>query len=179
MPDDNDIRIYVKGDFSEKNDIKRLTDEIQLQKDNGNYDRAVALGCRLAQTSPEDVIPGIGEMKLTSADMYQARVLIMFMAENTVRSSVESSYLCDVTVNSMFDWLKNNENMFYKNLSDGVAFSFYLMAVDKGGDVLEGIGRQFALRCASRHDEYAKIGRKICEDSSAYFGKLINDVAFR
>lgn len=178
MSDDKDIKIYVKKDKNDTSELSRIAGEISLHKENGNYDKAVALGERLAHVSVRDVVLNLDELKLTASDLLQARILITFVAETALRSLVRDPFLSTVANNAMFEYFKTNENGFYKNVSDGAAFSFYIMALGKDGEITENIGRQFALRCASKKEVYADIGKSICSAAYAYVEDVISSVTF-
>ncbi len=178
MADDRDIKIYVKKSMSETTEFRCLTDEIQLHISNGNRDRAIALGEKVAKTRPEDNVVDLSGFNMTSAVLYQIRVLLTFVAEYRIQNKITNEFLADTVSSSIYDYLKANESGYYDNISDGGAFSFYLLALKKGGNTAENIGEQFAKLCNINWTEIAELGKRIFNEASEYFDKMIDETEF-
>ncbi len=178
MADDRDIKIYVKKSMTETSEFRSLTEEIRLHIDNGNRDKAIALGEKMAKVKPEDNIIDMSGFNLTSALLYQIRVLLTFIAEYSVQKNIAVEFLSDTASSAMYDYLKANESGYYENISDGAAFTFYLLALKKGGDPAQNIGEQFSMLCGISWAEIVDLGKRIFTDGSKYFDEMIKSVTF-
>lgn len=178
MADDRDIKIYVKKSMSETSEFKCITDEIQIHIANGNKDKAIALGEKMAKIKPEDNIIDLSGFNMTAALLYQIRVLLTFTAEYSVQKNIAVEFLADTASSAMYDYFKANERGYYDNISDGGAFTFYLLALKKGGDAAENIGKQFSMLCNMSWPEIADLGKRIFTEGRQYFDKLINEITF-
>ncbi len=178
MADDRDIKIYVKKPMTETSEFKILTEEIQTHISNGNRDKAIALGEKMAKTKPEDNIVDLGEFNATSALLYQIRVLFNFIAEYSIQNNIGVEFLADSASSAMYNYFKTNEIGYYNNISDGAAFSFYLLALKKDGNAAENIGKQFSMLCGINRQEIADLGERIFTDGTRYFDNMIKEVTF-
>ena len=178
MADDRDIKIYVKKPMSETIEFKCITDEIQLHVANGNREKAIALGESLAKVKPEDNIVDLSGFNMTAALLYQMRVLFTFVAEYRIQSKLTVEFLADTASAAMYDYFKANESGYYDNISDGGAFTFYLLALKKGGDVAENIGEQFSKLCNISWQEIIDLGKRIFIEASQHFDNMIDAVTF-
>lgn len=171
MPD-NDMKIYqskserlgvqvnLSGDF----------ERMHVHRANGNLEKAKQLGRRLATLTPsldgdglrvnlQDVLP----KKYLSQDiLYQIKVMLVFEAEAFLQLDVPVPVLATTAVNAMHDTLREYSPGFHKNISDGAAFTFYYLAMKKGGDVSRNIGEAFAMLCSVKNkDGYIEAGTTV------------------
>ena len=115
---------------------------------------------------------------MPAAELYCVRVLLTFTAEYAVQKYVLSDTLIDAVSASMYDYLKAEETGYYDNISDGSAFTFYLLALKKSGDTAKNIGEQFAQRCGINSDEYVTFGADIFNKSLELYSKIIDETKF-
>ena len=78
----------------------------------------------------------------------------------------------------MYDYLKTEEKGYYDNISDGSAFTFYLLALKKDGDTARNIGEQFAKRCGMNNEEYSDMGANFFLKAQELFSKIIDETEF-
>ena len=178
MADDSDIKIYVRKGMSETNEFASLTDDILRHVSNGNRDKATQLGTKMAKIKAEDNITDLGKYNLTASMLYQARVLMTFTAEYCVQKNISVSILSDAVSTAMYDYLKANEKGYYDNISDGGAFTFYLLALKKSGNTAQNIGEQFAMLCGINKTEIVDLGKIIFTDAEKYFTEMIDNAGF-
>ncbi len=178
MGEDRDIKIYVKGENSESGDFVRISDGIDRNRRNGNSDRAKQLGIRLAKVRPDSPELEPFCRNMPAAELYCVRVLLTFTAELSVRKGIPSDILADAASSSMYDYLKTEEKGYYDNLSDGSAFTFYLLALKKDGDTSHNIGEQFAQRCGTNSSEYTQKGAELFDRASELFSRMIEETGF-
>lgn len=178
MTEDRDIKIYEGRGNSELNDIQRISEDIERNKQNGNIDKAKALGKRLAKIRPDCKKLGLDIGNMPAAELYCVRVLLTFTAEYALRKYILSDTLGDAVSTSMYDYLKTEESGYYNNISDGSAFTFYLLALKKSGDTAQNIGEQFAQRCGINNDEYVSLGAGIFNKVLDLYAKIIDEAEF-
>lgn len=179
---DGDIKIYHKNSSSEISEFEYLIKSIDFNRLNGNEEKAEKLGVFLAGTKPTDEALDIKipSKEMTSAVLYQSRVLITFLCEAVIKRSIPDSHLTDTIKNAMYDYLKESETGYYNNIADGAAFSFYIIAMNKGGDTKCAIGKEFAKLCGSvKNEVLASLGEKIFENTVNYVESLINKCSFQ
>lgn len=178
MAEDRDIKIYEgKGNF-DLNDIQRISEDLDRNKRNGNIDKAKALGKRLAKIRPDCKKLGLDIGNMPASELYCVRVLLTFTAEYAVQKYILSETLADAVSASMYDYLKAEESGYYDNISDGSAFTFYLLALKKSGDTAKNIGEQFAQRCGINSEEYVAFGADIFNKSLELYSKIIDETEF-
>ncbi len=178
MADDRDIKIYVKKSMTETGEFQAINDEVQLHLANGNRDKAIALGQQMAKIKPEDGVVDLSGFSMTSALLYQVRVLLTFMAEYSIQKNIPVDFLADTASTAMYEYLKANESGYYNNISDGAAFTFYLLALKKGGDAATNIGDQFSMLCNISWQEIIDLGKRIFVQASEYFDNMIKETTF-
>lgn len=178
MAEDRDIKIYEGRGSSELNDIQRISEDIDRHKRNGNIDKAKALGKRLAKIRPDCKKLGLDIGNMPASELYCVRVLLTFTAEYAVQKYILPDTLADAVSASMYDYLKAEESGYYDNISDGSAFTFYLLALKKSGDTAKNIGEQFAQRCGINSEEYVAFGADIFNKSLELYSKIIDETEF-
>lgn len=153
---DNDIKIYTKGaDISSAN-LSTVFEAINLHRGNGNLEKAKLLGQRLATITPESGKNGLAidfknilPQRFLSQDiMYQIKVLLIFAAESLLQVEIPVPQLATTAINALYDSLRETSPGFFKNISDGAAFTFYYLAMKKGGNITENIGKAFSMLCS-------------------------------
>lgn len=153
---DNDIKIYTKGaDISSAN-LSTVFEAINLHRANGNLEKAKLLGQRLSTITPESEKNGLSidfknilpQRYLSQDIMYQIKVLLIFAAESLLQVEIPVPQLATTAINALYDSLRETSPGFFKNISDGAAFTFYYLAMKKGGNITENIGKAFSMLCS-------------------------------
>lgn len=178
MAEDGDIKIYVGRKDSENDEFENLSEDIKRNIQNGNNEKAKQLGEMMAKVKPTDELTKESDINFTASVLYQTRVLLTFVAEYTVQKNIEDKLLADAVSASMYNYLKANEKGYYDNISDASAFTFYLLALNKDGNMSENVGKEFAMRCSLKSDEIVKFGSKVFEYGIEKFTKLIEQSQF-
>lgn len=178
MTDDSDIKIYVRKSLSETNEFESLTDDILRHVSNGNRDKATQLGTKMAKIKAEDNVIDLSRYNLSAAQLYQVRVLLTFTAEYCVQKNISEAFLSDAASTAMYDYLKANEKGYYDNISDGGAFTFYLLALKKSGETAQNIGERFAMLCNINKPDIVELGKNIFTEGEKYFRDLIKNAGF-
>lgn len=193
MHPDEDIKVFYPSGDKEKNsekDVLSIAHALDVQRSNGNLALAKKLGKQLSSVTPENAgeFDGIDLeaegldtdiTALNSGTLYQCRVLMLFTAQITLHS-VLPPIISSEAVNSMYDSLRENSEPFYDNVMDGTSFSFYYLAIRKGFNIDENIGRNFAMLCGDEDDdELSTLGRKIFTATGKYVKSLIKSFDFK
>ena len=154
---DNDIKIYTKGtDLSSTANLSTVFKAINLHRANGNLEKAKLLGQKLATITPESEKSGLSidftnilpQRYLSQDIMYQIKVLLIFAAESLLQVEIPVPQLATTAINALYDSLSETSPGFFKNISDGAAFTFYYLAMKKGGNITENIGKAFSMLCS-------------------------------
>ena len=154
---DNDIKIYTKGtDLYSTANLSTVFEAINLHRANGNLEKAKLLGQKLATITPESEKSGLSidftnilpQRYLSQDIMYQIKVLLIFAAESLLQVEIPVPQLATTAINALYDSLRETSPGFFKNISDGAAFTFYYLAMKKGGNITENIGKAFSMLCS-------------------------------
>lgn len=169
---ENDVRIYVSKKEMNKNasEFSGNFDAVMRQKANGNIDKARRLGAALATIAPTGDGDGIFvnlkdhlSPKFFVQDiLYQIRVLLVFACETLLQMELPTELLSTTAIASMYDAMEKDMPGFYNNIANGAAFTFYYLAIQKGGDISENIGEAFAMLCAVKNkDSFVLAGKTV------------------
>ena len=169
---ENDVRIYVS-----KKEMNRLAgefagnfDAVMRQRANGNIDKARRLGASLATIAPTGEGDGIfvnlkdhlSQKFFVQDILYQIRVLLVFACETLLQLELPTELLSTTAIASMYDAMEKDMPGFYSNIANGAAFTFYYLAIQKGGDISENIGEAFAMLCAVKNkDSFVLAGKTV------------------
>ena len=169
---ENDVKIYKSKAEQIGANVNLSSDlnAINIHRSNGNLEKAKKLGMRLATITPsldgdgiivnfKDVLP----RKYLSQDiLYQIKVLLVFAAEALLQLDIPVNILATTAINALHDSLRKDSPGFHKNISDGTAFTFYYLAMKKGGNLSENIGEAFAMLCNVKNkDGYIEAGKTV------------------
>ncbi len=186
---ESDVKIYVGNTESGRSgsELKNVFDTVITHRTNGNIDKAKALGAALAGLEPV----GEGELSLKLKDrlsqrfllqdiLYQIKVLLVFACEAMLEISIPVDLLATTAVASMYSEIEKQAPTLYENISGGAAFTFYYLALQKGGkDISEGIGETFAMLCAVKNKEgFVTVGKDIWEMAVEVIEKEIEKANF-
>ena len=185
---DNDIKIYTKGaDISSAN-LSTVFEAINLHRGNGNLEKAKLLGQRLSTITPESEKNGLSidfknilPQRFLSQDiMYQIKVLLIFAAESLLQVEIPVPQLATTAINALYDSLRETSPGFFKNISDGAAFTFYYLAMKKGGNITENIGKAFSMLCSvsKNNDGCIAAGESVWNIAVDLVEKEINNAGF-
>lgn len=161
MNEDNDIKIYVGKNKADHVEFDAISQGIKMQIANGNSEKARSIGELFAQIKPDDDFQKQFNYDFSASVLYQIRVLMTFTCVYAVKMTIANEFISNTITSAMYEYLKKNENGYFRNISDGSAFTFYRLAVNKEGNVEENIGKEFAKRCSMNNAEVEKLGADI------------------
>ena len=160
---ENDVRIYVSKKEMNKiaGEFAGTFDAVMRHRANGNIDKAHKLGATLATIAPTGEGDGIivnlkdhlSPKFFVQDILYQIRVLLVFACETILQMELPTELLSTTAIASMYTSLEEDMPGFYNNIANGAAFTFYYLAIQKGGDISENIGEAFAMLCAVKNKE--------------------------
>ncbi len=187
---DSDVKIYKSKSELNKNgnDLSVAFDAVISQRANGNIDKAVKLGSLLGTISPTNQGEGITiDLKEHLAQryfapdiLYQIKVLLVFACETLLQIEIPVSVVSATAIASMYDKIKSTSPGFYDNISNGAAFTFYYLAIQKGGDISENIGEAFAMLCSVKNKEgFVKAGKTVWNIAVDVIEKEIDKAEFK
>ena len=169
---ENDVKIYVSKKEMNRSasEFSGNFDAVMRHRANGNIDKARRLGAALATIAPTSDGDGIFvnlkdhlSPKFFVQDiLYQIRVLLVFACETILQIELPSELLSTTAISSMYHAIEEGTPGFYSNISNGAAFTFYYLAVQKGGDISENIGEAFAMLCSVKNkDSFVLAGKTV------------------
>ena len=184
---ENDVKIYVsKKELSKNCEIVAAVNDVRIHRANGNIEKARRLGEELATITPT----GEGEVsanlrahlapKFFAPDiLYQIKVLLVFASESLIQLEIPVSILSTAAVTAMYEKLEKQSPGFYKNISNGAAFTFYYLALQKGGNLAENMGEAFAMLCDVKNkDSFVDAGKTVWNIAVDLIEKEIEKVEF-
>lgn len=145
--DDSDIKIAGQEPAKSVDDSQDEASELEQQRQNGNLEKAHALGAALS----EKIISQDGESGFSQDSSedgntrMQRRLLLAFAAFHTVETNIKSEVLQGVAVNTFYNTLKESLPEFYEDINESGSFSFYTLCVRRGGNIESCIGHTFAM----------------------------------
>ena len=169
---DDDIKI-VGDDISEtlaarkSNGEAAMAEELEKAQSLGLFDRARKLGTSMARAFEDTDCPpfpsdtGIAEDETVHR---QRRILLAFVAASGFEMYLESMLAANAALNAFYDALKEKDQSLYDHLSSTGAFTFYYLALRRGQNVKQNIGKAFAMLCGKDGDTaYAAYGEALFE----------------
>lgn len=176
---DEDIKIFhPKKTDGAGADLAELALLVDFYRNNGNTLKATELGDRLADLSPETFCPE-DAANLTTNEVRQLRALMLFAAQIALHKYLPHAMLSSQAINSMYARLSETAAGFFSNISDGSSFTFYYLTVRKNKDVVENIGKNYAMLCDKDEDEYlVSLGGRVFSQVDVYICDLIEKAEF-
>lgn len=167
MCEDKDIKIAgnrPSESVKEHAEAEKVAEEFGREKQNGNIDRARALGVEMAGE-----LIRVGEEASFGADIsgnfqlsLQRKILLAFSATVTFEKYCVSSVAARTAHSVFYNTLQDTLPDLYHELSDTSAFSFYYLAYRRGSEVERRIGQTFAMLCSHDGDPvYQELGEAL------------------
>ena len=79
----------------------------------------------------------------------------------------------------MYESIRLNSQGFYDNISNGAAFTFYYLAIQKQGELSDNIGEAFAMLCSVKNKEgFVKAGKTVWNIAVDIIEKEIEKINF-
>ncbi len=160
---DNDVKIYYSKSELNKagNDFTVAFNAVIAHRTNGNIDKARRLGEILATIAPTgngdgiiiDLKDHLAQRYFAPDILYQIKVLLVFACETLLQIELPVSVVSTTAISSMYEKIKVISPGFYDNISNGAAFTFYYLAIQKEGNLSDNIGEAFAMLCSVKNKE--------------------------
>lgn len=185
---ESDVKIYVsKKELSKASDLSSTFDNVIAHRANGNIDRAKALGSILGTITPtgeEGLVVAVKDHlapRYFAPDiLYQIKVLLVFACETLLQIECPCEVVSTTAIASMYEVIQKNSPGFYSNISNGAAFTFYYLAIQKGGDLSSNIGEAFAMLCSVKNKEgFVEAGKTVWNLAVDIISKEIEKSEFK
>ncbi len=187
---ENDVKIYnSKSELNKSgSDLTSAFDAVIVHRTNGNLDKARALGEILATITPTgsgdgiivDLKDHLAPKYFAPDILYQIKVLLVFACETLLQIEVPVSVVSTTAITAMYDKIKNLSPGFYDNISNGAAFTFYYLAIQKGGELSQNIGEAFAMLCGVKNKEgFVNAGKTVWNIAVDIVEKEIEKAGFQ
>ncbi len=185
---ENDVKIYVsKKELNKNCEIAAAVNDVRIHRANGNIEKARRLGEALATITPTgeegainvDLREHLAPKFFTQDILYQIKVLLVFACESLIQLEIPVSILSTAAVTAMYEKIEKMSPGFYDNIANGAAFTFYYLALQKGGNLSENIGDAFAMLCSVKNKEsFVKAGSTVWNIAVDLIEKEIEKVKF-
>jgi len=149
---DRDIKIF--GEQEQREDLESVAAETEALRESGELDRAKAMGRELAAISAKSPeVTAIAEsfgFALTPVRENHLQVLMVYSGQHALREILAPQLLAEAAVTAMNNFLINHSRAFWDTISDGSAFTQYLLVerAQSGGQArAELMGEVFARVC--------------------------------
>lgn len=168
--DHDDVKIFSPDSAQQKHteDLEHLAAETEALRESGNLGVAKRLGRELAALSahsPEllSLSESFG-FTLTPAREQQLHVLMVFSGQHALRAQLPQ-LLGEAGITAMNNYLINHSKTFWDTISDGSAFTQYLLAASDTQDpqiLAERMGGVFAHMCGQEDNpDLCKLGATV------------------
>ncbi len=186
---DNDVKIYhSKSELNRSgNDFNVAFNAVIAHRTNGNIDKARKLGEILATITPSgsgegiivDLKDHLAPRYFAPDILYQIKVLLVFACETLLQIEIPVSVVSTTAITSMYESIRLNSQGFYDNISNGAAFTFYYLAIQKQGELSDNIGEAFAMLCSVKNKEgFIKAGKTVWNIAVDIIEKEIEKINF-
>ena len=150
---DNDIKIFAPAAENPAEisgeELDALAAQTEALRESGNLDRAKRLGREMAAYSAQSPeLPALAQsfgISMTEQREHQLHVLMVFSAQHALRGLLPK-LLAEASITTMNNYLINHSKDFWDTISDGRAFTQYLLAVSSQ-PAAAAIGGVFAQIC--------------------------------
>ena len=165
---DNDIKIFAPDAPAECpiEELDSLVAQTEALRESGNLDRAKRLGREMAAYSAQSPeLPALAEsfgFSLTPQREHQLHVLMVFSAQHALQG-ILPKLLAEAAITAMNNYLINHSKDFWDTISDGRAFTQYLLVVQRQGGAPASMGGAFAHICGQEDNT------DLCSLGSAVF----------
>jgi len=140
---DSDIKIF--GEQEHQDDLECVAAQTEALRESGVLDRAKDLGRDVAALAVKSAeLKHLAEsfgVKLTPAREHQLQVLMVFSGQRALQEHLPQ-LLSEAAITAMNNCLINHSREFWDTISDGSAFTQYLLA-----ESCDGMGEVFARVC--------------------------------
>jgi len=149
--DNDDIKIFTPetGAKPHAAELDTLAAQTEALRESGNLDAAKRLGRELAgiAAQSEELVALSQSFGLTPEREQQLHVLMVFSGQHALRAQLPR-LLAEAAVTTMNNYLINRAKPFWDTISDGRAFTQYLLAAPMHSDPqAETVGGAFARMC--------------------------------
>ena len=151
MEQHDDIKIFAPeaAEMPPPEDLDKLAAQTEALRESGNLGAAKSLGRELASLSAQSpelmaLTQSFG-FTLTPAREQQLHVLMVFSGQHALRAQLPQ-LLSEAAVTAMNNYLINHSKDFWDTISDGSAFTQYLLAAQEAARSTS-VGGAFARRC--------------------------------
>jgi len=151
--DNDDIKIFAPAAAGKPHtgDLDNLAAETEALRESGNLDTAKRLGRELAALSAQNQeLSALSQsfgFALTPARAQQLNVLMVFSGQHALRANLPK-LLSEAAVTAMNNFLINHSKPFWDTISDGSAFTQYLLAAPMHTPAqAQPVGDAFARMC--------------------------------
>lgn len=180
--DDSDMKIVPPSGAkpSLEDAGEKAAQEFVLQKENGNIDKAYALGKKIADVLFEENSPVLTfcQESTESFERLQRKILFAFVTD-TVLNQELPSVLAETASQEFLAQIQKRDLFLSEKINDPQTLSYYLLGAKNGRERVENIGRAFALLCGDQENTgLCSLGECLCREYSRLCTQMIEEARF-
>ncbi|MDD3193490.1 MAG: hypothetical protein PHE47_06525 [Oscillospiraceae bacterium] len=180
--DDSDMKIVPPSgtEPSQEDAGEKAAQEFVLQKENGNINKAYALGKRIACVFFEENGPVATccEISLQPVVRLQRKILFAFV-EDAVLNATLPSVLAETASQEFSAQVQQTDPSLYEKINDSKTLSYYLLCAKNGRERFQNIGEAFALLCGEEENAHlCSLGDQLYQKYSQLCSNMIEETAF-
>ena len=162
MPFQDDSDMKIVGEYVAPEDQPDATSALLKQEqENGNLDRARALGAALIEAAKAAEAEHPSE---NAALRLQRWLLLLFTADVELHRLLPNSLVAQTSANAFYNLLHTQAADIYDAVQQNGSVSFYYLCQEDGAVSVQKAGRTFASLCGHAEDRtYIELGEKLAE----------------
>jgi len=167
--ENDDIKIFAPeaaAELPHTGELDSLAAETEALRESGNLDAAKRLGRELATLSAQSpelmALSQSFGFTLTPEREQQLHVLMVFSGQHALRAQLPQ-LLSEAAITAMNNYLINHSKSFWDTISDGSAFTQYLLAAPMQKQAqAQSVGESFARMCGQEDNpDLCKLGATV------------------
>lgn len=177
MPFQDDSDMKIVGEYVEPEETPDTTSELlRQQQENGNLDRARALGAALIDAAKAAEAEHPSE---NASLRLQRWLLLLFTADVELHRLLPNSLVAQTSANAFYDLLRTQATDIYDAVQQNGSLSFYYLCQENGSVSVEKAGQTFASLCGHANDRtYVALGEKLTQACLDHVRTLAAQQAF-
>ena len=162
MPFQDDSDMKIVGEYVAPEERPDATSALlQQEQQNGNLDRARALGAALIDLAKAEET----EHRSENADLRLQRwLLLLFTADVELRRLLPNPLVAQTSANTFYDLLRTQVGDIYDAVQQNGSLSFYYLCLEDGAVSVQKAGQTFASLCGhAGSPRYVTLGQQIAQ----------------
>lgn len=177
MPFQDDSDMKIVGEYVAPEEIPDTTSELlEQEQQNGNLDRARALGAALIDAAKNAEAEHPSE---NTSLRLQRWLLLLFTADVELHRLLPNPLVAQTSANTFYNLLHTQAEDIYDAVQQDGSLSFYYLCQEDGTVSVEKAGQTFASLCGHANERvYVALGQKLAQACLDYVRDLVEQQNF-